>query len=123
PLDVLAVWRGGYLAPGFHYEALYRPLAQWTLLLNAGANELLSGDPLRAAGFHAGNLLLHAAACLALLAWLRTLPLPRGAPFAGALLFAVHPVHTEAVANVSARSEPLALLLGLAFLLAHGRRK
>ena len=121
PFDLISVWSGGYLAPQFRYEALYRPLAQWTLLLNARANTLLLGDPLSGPGFHAGNLLLHAGASLMLLAWLRSLPLPRGAALAGALLFAVHPVHTEAVANVSARSEPLALLLGLAFLIAHGR--
>ena len=121
PFDLLAIWRGDFFAPQFRYLALYRPLAQWTLVLNAGANRVLFGDPLSGAGFHAGNVLLHAGASLMLLAWLRSLPLPRGAALAAALLFAVHPVHTEAVANVSARSEPLALLLGLAFLLAHRR--
>ncbi len=121
PFDVLRVWRGGFFAPQFAHLALYRPLALWTLLLNARVNEILFGDPLSGPGFHVGNVLLHAGASLMLFAWIRSLSLPRGAALAGALLFAVHPVHTEAVANVSARSEPLALLFGLAFLLAHGR--
>lgn len=121
PFDVASVWSQGFLAPEFRHLALYRPLAQWTLLLNARANELLLGSAGSAAGFHAVNVLLHAAASLALLAWLRALPLRRGVPFAAALLFAVHPIHSEAVASVSARSEPLALALGLAFLLAHRR--
>jgi tetratricopeptide (TPR) repeat protein len=121
PLDLVAVWSNGFLGPAFRHLALYRPLAQWTLLLNWSANRLLFGSGDAAAGFHGVNVLLHAGASLLLLAWLRTLSLPRGAPFFAALLFAVHPVHSEAVASVSARSEPLALLFGLAFLIQHGR--
>ena len=121
PFDVLAVWRNGFLAPGFHYLGLYRPLSQWSLLLNGRANAILLGATTSGLGFHAVNVLLHAAASLLLLAWLRALPLRRGVPFVAALLFAVHPIHVEAVANVSARSEPMALLFGLAFLLAHRR--
>ncbi len=34
-------------------------------------------------------------------------------PFAGALLFILHPIHTEAVANIKGRDEILALLLSL----------
>ncbi len=123
PFDVLAVWRNGFLAPEFHYLGLYRPLSQWTLLLNGRANAVFLGATTAGVGFHAVNVLLHAGACLALLAWLRSLPLRRGVPFVAALLFAVHPIHTEAVANVSARSEPLALLFGCAFLLAHRRAR
>jgi len=121
PFDVLAVWRNGFLAPKFQYLALYRPLSQWSLLLNARVNELLLGARDSGAGFHAVNVLLHAGATLLLFSWLRSLPLRRGVPFLAALLFAVHPVHGEVVASVSARSEPMALTLGLAFLLAHGR--
>ena len=49
-------------------------------------------------GYHLGNLLAHAAVSVLVLALaLRLRPdLPRGA-VAGALLFAAHPIHTEAV--------------------------
>lgn len=64
--------------------------------------------------FHLVNVLLHAcvtALAVALLS--RLMPLP-GAFVAG-LVFAVHPVHVEAVANVVGQAE---LLAGLCFLLA-----
>jgi tetratricopeptide (TPR) repeat protein len=121
PFDFLALLRNEFYPQRFQYIALYRPLSQWSLLLNWRANELLFGAGDFGPGFHAVNILLHASASLLLLAWLRALPLRGAIPFVAALLFAVHPIHTEAIANVSARSEPMALLFGLAFLLAHRR--
>lgn len=69
-------------------------------------------------GYHLLNLLLHAAVVLLLYLLLKVLleSVSHGATvaFAAALLFAVHPIHTEAVASISARSE----LLAAGFLLA-----
>lgn len=69
-------------------------------------------------GYHLFNLLLHAAVTLMLYLLLRKLleSIPDGSTvaFAAALLFAVHPIHTEAVASIAGRSE----LLAVAFLLA-----
>jgi len=69
-------------------------------------------------GYHLVNLLLHALVALLLYLTLRKLleSVPRGdiAAFVAALLFAVHPLHTEAVASISCRSE----LLAMGFLLA-----
>jgi tetratricopeptide (TPR) repeat protein len=69
-------------------------------------------------GYHLFNLLLHAMVTLLLFLALRKLlePAPRGALVAwvAALLFAVHPIHTEAVASIVGRSE----LLAVGFLLA-----
>jgi len=69
-------------------------------------------------GYHLLNLLLHAAVVVLLLLLLRELlaesPHYESVCFAAALLFAVHPVHTEAVSSVVGRSE----LLAAGFLLA-----
>ena len=69
-------------------------------------------------GYHAVNLLLHLSAVLLLFLVLRNV-LQGSANdqiicFAAALLFAVHPIHTEAVSSVVGRSE----LLAAGFLLA-----
>lgn len=69
-------------------------------------------------GYHVVNLLLHAGVVVLLLLVLRRV-LDRLAnheliSFVAALLFAVHPIHTEAVSSVVGRSE----LLAAAFLLA-----
>jgi tetratricopeptide (TPR) repeat protein len=75
-------------------------------------------------GYRATNLLLHALVCvfvyvLGTLAGLR----PR-ASLVGALLFAVHPLHTESVTYISGRRDLLCALFylgGLAAFLAHRR--
>ena len=87
----------------------YRPV--WVLSL--AVNHAVWGK--RAPGYHLSNVLLHALAS-ALVAWLvfELAGSAAAAAVAGAL-FAVHPVHAEAVAWVSARNE---LLLGVFLLLA-----
>jgi len=69
-------------------------------------------------GYHLFNILVHAAVTLLLYLLLRRLleSLPNGTQiaWAAAALFAVHPIHTEAVASIVGRSE----LLGAGFLLA-----
>ncbi len=83
---------------------LYRPL---TLLSFAVEWQLFGDAP---AVFHATNVLLHAAAS-ALVAWLvLRLDGGRAAALGAGLLFAVHPVHVEAVANLVGRAEVLAAL-------------
>ncbi|MBN1558150.1 MAG: tetratricopeptide repeat protein [Lentisphaerae bacterium] len=77
-------------------------------------------------GFHATSLLLHA--IVAVLVWRLLYRVLRGraGATAGALWFALHPVHVEAVTWVSARGSLLcaAAVLGLAWLyLSAGRRR
>lgn len=89
----------------------YRPLLMLTFL----AQRLTTGRS--AAPMHALNLLLHALTCALIYAVLRRrLPAAAGA---GALAFAVMPVHVEAVTALTGRSELLtaALLLGAWLLL------
>jgi len=73
-------------------------------------------------GFHLENLLWHTATALVVLVLLRGLwPAEPLMAFVGAALFAVHPVHTEAVSWISGRSEILAAFWGLLAFMAHRR--
>ena len=70
-------------------------------------------------GFHLTNVLAHAAVTLAVLAVARlTLD---GEPAAAicALVFALHPLHTESVSFVSGRTDVIATLFFLLALLAY----
>ena len=93
---------------------LWRPVTTGTLgLLWIGGD----GDP---AAFHAFNILLHAAiAVLVVLVGTQLLSLP--AAFLAGLLFAVHPLHAEAVANAIGIGELLGALFVMAGALVHLR--
>jgi hypothetical protein len=69
---------------------------------------------------HAVNVLWHVAACLIVWRLLVAVVSRRGA-LAGGLVFAIHPVHVEAVANLVGRSELMCATFVLAALLAHRR--
>ncbi|HEV7590647.1 MAG TPA: hypothetical protein VGO40_21235, partial [Longimicrobium sp.] len=89
---------------------LYRPVT----LVSFAVDWALTGGSI--AWMHAVNVLLHAAAAalVALLVW-RLRGGATAAACAGAV-FAVHPVHVEAVANLVGRAELLATVLVLAAL-------
>lgn len=78
--------------------AIYRPLTSVTF----GLDWLISGG--YATWFHLTNVLWHMAASVLLVAVLAEFFPPLAACF-GALVFAAHPVHVEAVANVVGRAE------------------
>jgi protein O-mannosyl-transferase len=94
------------------HNNIFRPATFATFALNwaIGGNQPL--------GYHVFNILLHAAVTVLLYLVLRKLleALRQGRIIAwtAALLFAAHPIHTEAVASVTGRSE----LLAAGFLLA-----
>jgi Tfp pilus assembly protein PilF len=85
---------------------IFRPLTFATFALNWAVG---GAQPF---GYHLVNLLLHAAVTLLLYLVLRVLlvQLKNGelVAFAAAVLFAVHPIHTEAVTSIVGRSELLA---------------
>lgn len=81
----------------------WRPLTTASFALNHALGGLA---PL---GYHVVNVSLHAAVCVVLLAVAARLAAWPTA-VATALLFAVHPVHTEAVASVVGRAEVLSAL-------------
>lgn len=94
---------------------LWRPVTSMTFAIDWNLGH---GSP---SFFHVGNLLLHAAATLLLFACVRRIGDRAGPAFAVAALFAVHPLHTEAVTWIAGRAELLAagfvlsaLLLGTA---------
>jgi hypothetical protein len=80
----------------------FRPLA----VLSFRFNVLLAGGSVghgAARGFHVFNTLLHAAATAAFTRWVRVLTPHRRrsmTPWVSGILFAVHPIHTEAVAGI-----------------------
>ena len=92
----------------------YRPLG----IISLALDWLLSGGD--ATWFHAVNVLWHVAATLAVWALAAELLAPMAALVA-ALLFAVHPVHVEAVANVVGRLESMSAVFVILALLAHRR--
>lgn len=102
-------------APGHRHE-LYRPLTSAWFALDGA----ISG--MRPAWFHGVNAVLHA--LVTFLVTLMALEMTGGraavAISAGAL-FAVHPVHVEAVAGIVGRSEILAALFVLTAILCHRR--
>jgi len=69
-------------------------------------------------GFHTVNVLLHALVTLLFARFLRKLAVPEPVAFGSALLFAVHPVHVEAVTSLVGRGETLAAAFVFGFLLA-----
>ena len=110
----LAAWFAPYWPGEWQWAGLYRPLT----ILSYGLDWSLSGGATW--WFHLVNVLLHALATgLAVSVVSRWLP-PTGALVAGTV-FAVHPVHVEAVANVVGRAELLAAVGILAAVLAARR--
>jgi protein O-mannosyl-transferase len=89
----------------------YRPV----LLLSFAVQWWIhGGDPVP---FHVVNVLLHATATLLLAVLLLRLRLRPPAAIGASLLFAVHPIHVEAVASVVGRGETLAAVFVLGCLL------
>ncbi len=91
----------------------YRPLVSLSLM-----TDFLLWGP-RSFGFHLTNVLLHAAVSVLVFLFLsRVFPRRSGVALVSALIFAVHPVHSESVAWISGRTDLIATLLILASLLA-----
>ncbi|MDX1673206.1 MAG: tetratricopeptide repeat protein [Longimicrobiales bacterium] len=86
---------------------LYRPLTAASYAIEW---ELWGGDPMP---FHITNILLHALATVLVFLLVGAVTGVRGAAV-GAAVFAVHPVHVEAVANVVGRAELMASVFVLA---------
>jgi tetratricopeptide (TPR) repeat protein len=115
PGSVPQLFRTSYFGWPRGVGANYRPV----LMLSYAAQWWI--DSGRVEAYHAVNVLLHASVTLAFWLLLRRLRVGGAAAFAGALVFAVHPLHVEAVTSVVGRGETLAavfvsgyLLLGLA---------
>jgi Flp pilus assembly protein TadD len=110
---LLAGWGGarellfsGYVQPLMGSET---PIHEWRPVLSLSFLLQRVTTGFAPFPFHAVNVALHAAVCLLVLEVLRRRLNPRAA-LAGALVFAVLPVHAEVVAYLTSRSEMLAAL-------------
>lgn len=93
---------------------LYRPLASLSFAVDWAIS---GGNP---HWFHFMNTLWNACAVTLVFLFLATLA-PAFPALAGALVFAVHPVHVEAVANIVGRAEVMAAAFSIAALLVWSR--
>ena len=91
----------------------YRPLVSLSYLFDYA---IWQRDPF---GYHLTNLLLHAAATMLAGAVLIKLRVSKNAAWWAAVIFAVHPMHTENVAWISGRTDVLAFVLSLMAMWAH----
>jgi tetratricopeptide (TPR) repeat protein len=103
---------------GFPLDADYatrswRPLVSLSYALQA---RLLGNAP---ALFHLADVALHALAAMLVMLLLETLGLRTRWAIVGALLFAIHPLQTEAVASVVGRADIMAAICLLAALILH----
>lgn len=80
-------------------NGLYRPLAMWSYALD---QRLFGAGPF---GVHLVNVLLNALVAAASYAMVRQLGSGRRLAFVASLLYGLHPVHTEVVANGVGRAE------------------
>lgn len=90
-------------------DTYYRPMFLNAMILNYQ----LSGENI--AGYHFFNILLHIGAVLLLFQLLLKLDIPKTHAFLLALLFAVHPVLTQAVTWIPGRNDTLMAIFVLAF--------
>jgi tetratricopeptide (TPR) repeat protein len=107
-------WRRIFTTPSWFMEAAptiaFRPLATWTFAANHAAGGLAP------AGYHLVNVVLHAVVSVLVVATAMATGLPLGSAAVAGVLFAVHPIHTEVVANGVGRAELLAAAFALAAL-------
>ncbi|EMP36333.1 Transmembrane and TPR repeat-containing protein 3 [Chelonia mydas] len=94
----------------------YRPLTVLTFRLNYVFSEL------NAVSYHLLNLVFHAVVCIVFLKVCK-LFLDNRSSVIASLLFAVHPIHTEAVTGVVGRAELLSSIFFLAAFLSYTKSK
>jgi tetratricopeptide (TPR) repeat protein len=113
--------RAGLTLPGLRWALTAFHAYNWHPLtwISLQADAALFGP--RPWGYHLTNLLLHAAAVLALYAALRRMTGRRWRSAAVAALFAVHPLHVESVAWVAERKDVLSGLFWMLTLWAYAR--
>lgn len=117
PRNVLRIFISPFIPVLFTKGHMYRPLTAFTL----GVNFWIHG--LNPDGFHVVNRLLHVMVCLGIFWVLRHLLSNAPAGSLTALLFAVHPIQTEAITYLDGRSDALAMLFFVFAWLFHIRAR
>ncbi len=110
PGNVSQIFATSYFGGPRGAGTAYRPV----LLLSYAVQWWIHGR--QAVAFHAVNVLLHAGATLLLAALFLRIAIPSAVAFSGALLFAVAPIHVEAVTSLVGRGEVLAAVFTLIYL-------
>ncbi|HJW14196.1 MAG TPA: tetratricopeptide repeat protein [Thermoanaerobaculia bacterium] len=110
PAKVSEIFKTSYFGGPRGTGTVYRPV----LLLSYAVEWWIHGK--LAEAFRAVNVLLHAGATLLAAALLLRIGIPPVAAFASALIFAVHPIHVEAVTSLVGRGELLAAVFSLLYL-------
>ncbi|MBP7056306.1 MAG: tetratricopeptide repeat protein, partial [Candidatus Omnitrophica bacterium] len=101
---------GAGAGSSYNYYNFYRPIQMITYMIDYS---LWGKDPF---GFHLTSVLLHIAVALALYRLLNMFFGDRRVSFFAALLFVVHPIHTEAVSYIAGRADMLVALFVILFL-------
>ncbi|MCK5594683.1 tetratricopeptide repeat protein [bacterium] len=89
----------------------YRPIVSLSFLIDYS---IWKGNPV---GYHLTNLLLHVTNAILLYKIIFALFKEEKTAFFTSLLFVVHPIHTEAIAYISGRADPISILFMLSSLL------
>jgi tetratricopeptide (TPR) repeat protein len=98
----------------------YRPLQAFTYMID------YSFFKLNPKGYHLTNIFIHILVSLSIFWLIEIIFNNRLLSLFTSLLFVVHPIHTEAIAYISGRADPLAavfLILSLIFYIQHSRFK
>ncbi|MFQ5505091.1 MAG: hypothetical protein ACE5F1_09885, partial [Planctomycetota bacterium] len=111
-----AYFRSNYWAGRGMASPLYRPV---TILSYAWTHRLFDGQSIGAEAFphHLINVLLHMLAVWLVYRLLRAVSCPRALSVIGALVFALHAIHSEVVATIVGRAELLGFCFGAGALL------
>ncbi len=121
PSKIFQLFREDQHAFGRGEGNFYRPLVSVSFMIDyalaRGANPEAAPMDVDPFLFHLTSVLWHVAASILLCAVMVRLDAPRIVAFATALLYAVHPLHTEAVAYVSGRADSMAAAFMFAALL------
>ncbi|MDD5544893.1 MAG: tetratricopeptide repeat protein [Acidobacteriia bacterium] len=110
PKLILKIFASPFLldAARYGFMAMYRPLTALTFAVNVWLGDF------KPDGFHLVNRVLHVLICLIIYRIvIRLIPERRSVAVIASLLFAVHPVQTEAVTYITGRADVLAMLFFL----------
>ena len=105
-------WGGNIASRDSHKS--YRPFCVFTFRLN------YQWYGLEAGGYHFWNVILHACTCVLFYVFSRTLWSQNPAALSS-MLFAVHPVHTEAVAGLVGRADIVACFFMIASIIVYSK--
>lgn len=121
PANLPVLFKSSDTSPIGEQVAYFRPVNNLSYLLDF---QLYGLNPL---GYHVENVMLHLIAVLLLYTLIDRLFFNGTLAFLSALIFAVHPINTEAVAFIAARNNVLALVFMLlsfiTYISAHNRKK